>query len=84
MFSNERTALANGVNGERFYLLQDESALRQHDESRPESTGVSSLVTSTKLLSCFRKSQPRLTITAMRIRLIVWNGIPTGWVKIPS
>ncbi len=32
-FSSERTALANGVNGERFYLLQDESALRQHDET---------------------------------------------------
>lgn len=32
-FSSERTALANGVNGERFYLLQDESALKQHDET---------------------------------------------------
>ena len=32
-FSSERTALVNGVNGERFYLLQDESALRQHDET---------------------------------------------------
>ena len=27
-FSSERTALVNGVNGERFYLLRDESALR--------------------------------------------------------
>lgn len=32
-FSSERTALANGVNGERFYLMQDESALKQHDET---------------------------------------------------
>ena len=30
-FSSERTALANGVNGKRFYLLQDQSALKQHD-----------------------------------------------------
>lgn len=27
-FSSERTALVNGVNGERVYLLRDESALR--------------------------------------------------------
>lgn len=27
-FSSERAALVNGVNGERFYLLRDESALR--------------------------------------------------------
>ena len=29
LFSSKRTALANGVNGERFYLLQDESGFRQ-------------------------------------------------------
>lgn len=39
-FSNERTALANGVNGERFYLLQDESALRQHDETHFFKVGI--------------------------------------------
>lgn len=39
-FSSERTALANGVNGERFYLLQDESALRQHDETHLFKVGV--------------------------------------------
>ena len=32
-FNSERTALANGVNGERFYLLQDSNALAQHDET---------------------------------------------------
>lgn len=30
-FNSERTALANGVNGERFYLMQDSNALAQHD-----------------------------------------------------
>lgn len=39
-FSSERTALANGVNGERFYLLQDESALKQHDETRLFKVGI--------------------------------------------
>ena len=39
-FSSERTALANGVNGERFYLLQDESALRQHDETHLFKVGI--------------------------------------------
>lgn len=39
-FSSERTALANGVNGERFYLLQDESALRQHDETYLFKVGI--------------------------------------------
>ena len=39
-FSSERTALANGVNGERFYLLQDESALRQHDEMHLFKVGI--------------------------------------------
>lgn len=39
-FSRERTALANGVNGERFYLLQDESALRQHDETHLFKVGI--------------------------------------------
>ena len=39
-FSSERTALANGVNGERFYLLQDESALRQHDETHLFKVGL--------------------------------------------
>lgn len=39
-FSSERTALANGVNGERFYLLQDESALRQHDETHFFKVGI--------------------------------------------
>ena len=86
-FTSERTALANGVNGERFYLLQDESALRQHDEThlfKVGIDGVSSPVTSTKPSSCFRKSPPRPTSTAARIRLIAWNGIPTGWAKTPS
>ena len=32
-FSSERTALANGVNGKRFYLMQDSQALRRHDET---------------------------------------------------
>lgn len=32
-FCSERTALANGVNGERFYLLQDKEALFRHDET---------------------------------------------------
>lgn len=39
-FSSERTALANGVNGERFYLLQDDSALRQHDETQLYKVGI--------------------------------------------
>ena len=39
-FSSERTALANGVNGERFYLLQDESALKQHDETHLFKVGI--------------------------------------------
>lgn len=39
-FLSERTALANGVNGERFYLLQDESALKQHDETHLFKVGV--------------------------------------------
>lgn len=39
-FSRERTALANGVNGERFYLLQDELALRQHDETHLFKVGI--------------------------------------------
>ena len=39
-FSSERIALANGVNGERFYLLQDESALRQHDETHLFKVGI--------------------------------------------
>ena len=39
-FTSERTALANGVNGERFYLLQDESALRQHDETHLFKVGI--------------------------------------------
>jgi len=33
-FSSERTARANGVNGKRFYLMQDSQALRRHDETR--------------------------------------------------
>lgn len=39
-FSSERTALANGVNGERFNLLQDESALKQHDETHLFKVGI--------------------------------------------
>ena len=39
-FSSERTALANGMNGERFYLLQDDSALRQHDETHLFRVGI--------------------------------------------
>ena len=39
-FSSERTALANGVNGERFYLLQDELELRQHDETHLFKVGI--------------------------------------------
>lgn len=39
-FSSERNALANGVNGERFYLLQDESALRQYDETHLFKVGI--------------------------------------------
>lgn len=33
---------------------------------------------------CFRKSPPRPMSTAARVRLIAWNGIPTGWAKTPS
>lgn len=40
LFSNGRTALANGVNGERFYLLQDELALKQHDETHLFEVGI--------------------------------------------
>lgn len=40
LFSSKRTALANGVNGERFYLLQDESALKQHDETHLFKVGI--------------------------------------------
>lgn len=40
LFSSERTALANGVNGERFYLLQDKSALKQHDETHLFKVGI--------------------------------------------
>lgn len=40
LFSSERTALANGANGERFYLLQDESALKQHDETHLFEVGI--------------------------------------------
>ena len=39
-FSSERTALANGVNGERFYLLQDQSALKRHDETHLFKVGI--------------------------------------------
>ena len=39
-FSSEKTALANGVNGERFYLLQDQSALKQHDETHLFKVGI--------------------------------------------
>ena len=39
-FSSERTALTNGVNGERFYLLQDGSALKQHDETHLFKVGI--------------------------------------------
>lgn len=86
-FSSERTALANGVNGERFYLRRmnrRSGSMTKRTSSRSESTGVSSPVTSTKPSSCFRKSPPRPMSTAARIRLIAWNGIPTGWAKTPS
>lgn len=39
-FLSERSALANGANGERFYLLQDESALKQYDETHLFKVGV--------------------------------------------
>ena len=39
-FSSERTALANGMNGERFYLLQNQSALKQHDETHLFKVGI--------------------------------------------
>lgn len=39
-FSSERTALTNGLNGERFYLLQDEPALRQHNETHLFKVGI--------------------------------------------
>lgn len=32
-FNSERTALANGVKGDCFYLLQDSNALTQHDDT---------------------------------------------------
>lgn len=87
-FSSERTALANGVNGERFYLLQDESALRQHDETHLFKVGIdggaSSPATSTRPSSCFRKSLPGSTCTPTPIHPTDRNGIPTGWVKTLS
>lgn len=79
-FSSERTALANGVNGERFYLLQDESALKQHDETHLFKAGIneaSSPATSTRPSSCFRKSLPRSTCTPTPIHPTDRNGIPT-------
>ncbi|MEE1532247.1 MAG: hypothetical protein U0J81_02915 [Collinsella sp.] len=79
-FSSERIALANGVNGERFYLLQDESALRQHDETHFFKVGIdgtSSPATSTRPSSCFQKSLPRSTCTPTPIHPIDRNGIST-------
>ncbi len=79
-FSSESTALANGVNGEGFYLLQDELALRRHDEARLFKVGIdgtSSLATSTKSSSCFQKSLPRPTRTPTPIHLTDRKRIPT-------
>lgn len=39
-FAIERTALANGSNGERFYLLDDEKALSLHDETHLFEVGI--------------------------------------------
>lgn len=39
-FISERTALANGVNGTRFYLHRDAAALAQHDETHLFEIGV--------------------------------------------
>lgn len=47
-FSSERTALANGVNGKRFYLMQDSQALSR---SRPANPRVSNWLHYSGLLS---------------------------------
>ena len=47
-FSSERTALANGVNGKRFYLMQDSQALSR---SRPVNPRVSDWLHYSGLLS---------------------------------
>ncbi len=86
-FSSERAALANGVNGERFYLLQDESgssSMMRLIFSRSESTETSSPVTSTKLSSCFRERSRRATSTAIRIRATGWSELPTSKKKTLS
>ena len=86
-FSSERTALANGLNGERFYLLQDEPALRQHDETHLFKVGIDgarSPAISTKLLSCFRKRPQRATSTATRIRPTCRSWLSTSRKKTPS
>ena len=49
------------MNGERFYLLQDESALRQHDETHLFKVGIDGNKLAGDLdeaSSCFRKSLP--------------------------
>lgn len=80
-FSSERTALANGVNGERFscYRMNPRSDnMMRHTFSRSESTGTSSPATSTRPSSCFQRSLPRSTYTTTPIHPIVRNGILTG------
>lgn len=86
-FSSERTALANGVNGERFYLLQDQSALKQHDETHLFKVGIDGNKLAddlTKLSSCFRKRPQRATSTAIRIRATGWSELPTSKKKTLS
>ena len=82
-FSSERTALANGVNGERFYLLQDQSALKQHDETHLFKVGIDGNKLAGDLDEAL-ELLPRLTSVATRIRPLVWSGIPTSWVETPS
>lgn len=74
------------MNGERFYLLQDESALGQYDETRLFKVGIdgaSSPAISTKLLSCFRKRPQRATSTATRIHPTCRSWLSTSRKKRP-
>ena len=71
----ERTALANEVNGERFYCRRANrrsSSMTRRIFSKLGSTWTGSPKISTKPSSCFRKGPQGLTSTARHI-------LPTGW-----
>ena len=71
------------MNGERFYLLQDQSALKQHDETHLFKVGIDGNKLAGDLDEAL-ELLPRLTSVATRIRPLVWSGIPTSWVETPS